>query len=305
MAGVGRGIAPFLGGFAILNVLGPGLQAWWLDLRAATDLQANVLPGLVGILPTWHRVHPSSSPRGVVRKAALFAWLIVERAAPVARRERKGIGTGRVGFRRSLCGFGGFVWGLVRRGGSRREEVLVVCMAAGCVMGFPLPQMVCFGRTNHTQNAGAVVVFGACIRGRVTLPLVEGPHGHGAGPPLSRKSPNPDLFGRTWRWRDPRNRGGAPLGRGARSSGRGHPAGRPWRGHPKHDGECGRDPARAEDRPRPGREPRLSAARKVEFQNLGVEARTVPARESYRLTLMPYCAVREVAASWVRYRSPA
>ncbi|UCE49469.1 MAG: hypothetical protein JSW47_04870 [Phycisphaerales bacterium] len=43
---------------------------------------------------------------------------------------------------------------------------------------------------------------------------------------------------------------------------------------------------------------------KMSYQRRGLEVYTVPAKESYKLTAMPYFMAREIAALWVYYLRP-
>jgi vancomycin permeability regulator SanA len=176
LAGIARGLALFLGGFSLLNLLGElrhvGFNAnlWWIDLHylpapcdqmllalAATALLAFALRPRLSL---WRRGLTCLLTAGLIAAAVLN---IIQFYVLLARGE---IQTSLpVPFSLLIC----LSLLLVLRGltsrrpparGLRSSLALVITLGV-CLLIFPLMQMLCFGKTDYRRPADAIVVFGA------------------------------------------------------------------------------------------------------------------------------------------------
>ena len=173
-----RGLALFLGGFSLLNVLGSlrsaGFDAnlWWIDLRLIPRAVANPLLLVSAVCLMGFAIWP---PRSTWRRLLTIACLgalgiaallnTVQFYGLVAR------ATVRAGIPIPLSLFIAGALGLTAAACLRPPRlnvlpgnlipVLAVCLA--CVVGFPIAQMLCFGKTDYRRPADAVVVLGARV----------------------------------------------------------------------------------------------------------------------------------------------
>lgn len=177
---VARGLALFLGGFGLLNVLGgrmhPGfdINIWWLDIRWLPSGPAQgllcVASALMVAFGLWPRV---SRWRSVLTRAAV-AWLAFVAAWNTVMFYRMRIaGTFSAGVPVPLSavllvllvclvvvvGKGRHIG----RPWSLRQIATVVVVLLVLVLAFPLAQMVFFGQTSYTRPVDAIVVFGAGV----------------------------------------------------------------------------------------------------------------------------------------------
>jgi vancomycin permeability regulator SanA len=173
-----RGLALFLGGFSLLNFLGSlrcaGFDAnlWWIDLRFVPPAVATPLLLVSAVCLTGFALRP---PRSVWRRCLTIACLgalglatvenTVQFYCLLARR------TVRAGIPIPLSLLLGVTLGLIlaaclrRPGPAARSRNLVPILAVSlaCVAGFPIAQMLCFGKTDYRRPADAVVVLGARV----------------------------------------------------------------------------------------------------------------------------------------------
>ena len=316
-----RGLALFLGGFSLLNVLGSlrsaGFDAnlWWIDLRLIPRAVANPLllvsaVCLIGLAfwpprSTWRRLLTIAC-LGALGIAALLNT--VQFYALLARE------TVRAGIPIPLSLLIVASLGLIAaaclrplpptaRSGNL-VPVMAVCLV--CLVGFPIAQMLCFGKTDYRRPADAVVVLGARV-------YADG-------------RPSDALAARV--------RTACQLYRDGLAS-KLILSGGPGDGA-IHETECMRRMAlalgikagdiwvdeaglntQATVRNTEAVCSRWQASRilvvshfyhlpriKLAFQRDGWDVYTVPARESYLLRQMPYNMAREVAALWVYYLRP-
>ena len=199
---VARGLALFIGGFSLLNLLGElhcaGFDAnlWWIDLRPmgpalsrALLAAASVLLLAYGIRPggrTWRRILTSAMT--VALLGATVANVLAFHA--LAARQRIGAGCPvafslfvSVGLATILSAIPRHIPRLPRTdarlsralGGGWTGRIATGATVAACLVGFPLAQMFCFGLTDYRRPADAAVVFGArvCASGRVSQAVAD------------------------------------------------------------------------------------------------------------------------------------
>lgn len=176
-----RGISLFVGAFSLLNILGglrlPGFDAnyWWIDLRPIPSAPAQVLLTLAAILLVAHALRPRMSNWRWNSTLVITAFLLlislsnaagfyvlvgrgaIRAGCPVAFSLVVGIAllivlAGIVTVKASACT-------------DRRLSAKFVLMTtvAVCLVGFPLGQIFCFGKTDYRRPADAIVVFGARV----------------------------------------------------------------------------------------------------------------------------------------------
>lgn len=172
-----RILASFLGGFTLLNMVGARFARdfdatiWWIDLRPLPDVLGKILLAIAAV--GWlvfglNKLLPKQS-RGiligttgvllaaVVVNVCTFYWLVAH-------------GTIRAGVPLPLSLLIAAVLGVILFGICKTDEAVArpplkpVFVAGGCVaclLIFALAQMFCFGKTDYTRPADAAVVFGA------------------------------------------------------------------------------------------------------------------------------------------------
>jgi uncharacterized SAM-binding protein YcdF (DUF218 family) len=171
-----RGLAAFIGGFSLLNLIGdllrPGYDAniWWIDFRPVPQVvglacltAASLLLPAYACLPDMSRLRKALTiaTTGILTGVAAYntiSFYVLLRNAQI------------------LAGvpvpFSLFVFisllimlpTLVVSGPRRRrwiEWVAAVATIGLCMILFPLGQMVCFGKTDYNRKADAIVVLGA------------------------------------------------------------------------------------------------------------------------------------------------
>lgn len=172
----GRGVALFIGGFSLLNVLGdvasPGFDAnrWWIDLRPLPHPLALTLLGVSGALLLGHGLDPAPAGR---RRAATFVstlFLLAVTAsntvtAVVLRLVGRVGGAAWVPFSLVVTVFlASVLVSLSRDRGRRpREAARAAAVVALLFIAAPLGQMLCFGGTDYRRLADIIVVFGARV----------------------------------------------------------------------------------------------------------------------------------------------
>jgi uncharacterized SAM-binding protein YcdF (DUF218 family) len=316
-----RGLALFLGGFCLLNLLGnlrsPRLDAtlWLLDLRFAPQVLARPFLALSALCLIGFGLRaPRSTWRRFLTTGCLAALAVVALANTLefyvllARHNiRAGVAVPFSLF--VMAALAAILAAALRPGdlpAGPRRQLPTLAVVLGCCFLFPLAQMFCFGKTDYRRPADVAVVLGAraYADGRPSDALADRVRTacqlYQAG--LARKL----LF-----------------------------SGGPGDG-PVRETEAMRQMAlrlgvRAEDilvdeaglntlATVKNSEPvfaRLHASRilvvshfyhlpriKLTYQRDGLEVYTVPARETYLLRQTPYNMAREVAALWVYYLRP-
>jgi len=175
---VSRGLAAFLGGFTLLNLLGETVARhfagnfWWIDLRPLPAMAAQVLLLVSAIFMLAFAFRPAASfwrrlcTTGAAALLGLFAaWNAIGFFAMLSR------GQIHSGFPLPLSLIVLPALAMILRNALRPatapngEPMLRRAVIAGvvlsCCIGFPLAQMVCFGQTDYRRPADAIVVFGA------------------------------------------------------------------------------------------------------------------------------------------------
>ncbi len=336
---ISRSLALFIGLFSLLNIAGERLREgfdaniWWIDFRPAPESGANFVLGAASLLMiayaavprmrVW-RLYLTRTMLGVlafvvamniytfytllwagqvrtkmpVPLSALIAAALVFIFFGISRAQRDG------DCRPSLEGpdapkpaAPGKRW--------RRWGVFAATLAA-CIVIFPLAQMLCFGYTDYRREADAIVVLGAGVYsdGKPSDALVD------------RVNTGCDLY----------EEGLAPVilfsggpGAGSVSEPQAMRKLAMDRGVPESailldDGGVNTQ-ATADNTIRMlgkmNAETVLAVSHfyhlprvKMTYARAGWDVCTVPAKESYRLTAMPWYVTREVAALWWYYLRP-
>lgn len=331
---IARPLALFLGFFTLLNVIGQlrhdgfDMSLWWIDLGALPAWPANLLLSASAAAMALWALGPKMGPR---RKAitVLLAAVLLFVAIGNAIQFYVLLGQGRLStlFPIPLSLFIAAALGGMLRTMLRRRRALRGDSAEGprqrrmrrwrsfakgatvmllCVVGFPVFQMLCFGKTDYRREADAIVVFGAGVYadGRPSDALVDRVR---TGCALHKEFPSARLIF-----------SGGP-GQGAVSETQAMRALALKEGVPADaigldargvNTQATVDNTAATMNAR-GLKRLLAVSHfyhlprvKMCFARAGVEAYTVPARESYLLTYMPYYMAREVAAVWTYYFRP-
>ena len=187
---VPRGLALFLGLFALLNVVGelraPGFDAnlWWIHLPSPLSRFDHLLLtwsagcllwfAVHQYLPEWQR-HVVSLTCGLLAAASL--WNVATFYSLLSRGEIHS--QFPVPF--SMCVMGalavilaGLRW--ASKADAERNTPIYYGTLAGvvavCGVIFPVAQMICFGSTDYRRPADVVVVFGAKVHANGQLSLV-------------------------------------------------------------------------------------------------------------------------------------
>lgn len=167
----------FIGAFCLLNLLGdlitPGFDAnaWWIDFRPLRQPLARLILAPASVLLIGHALKPHASSWRwnatlAVASVSLVVvfWNVLQFYLILARGQVRT----SVPFPFSLLiglGLGSILWNLIRRRRAcQRTRGYWIAMAiafAVCIVGFPLAQMYCFGKTDYRRGADVIVVFGA------------------------------------------------------------------------------------------------------------------------------------------------
>ncbi len=185
---VARGLALFLGGFSIVNILGSiahGFDAniWWIDLRPLPHpfdalLLASIAAGLIAygcrpaMGPVRRAVTASLTAAGLLAaivNAVVFYMLLAGGAIPAAF---------PIPFSLLIAGSLAAIIGALlgpRATASASRPVLVSVTVAGSLFLFPLMQMFCFGQSDYRRPADVIVVLGAkaYADGTPSVPLAD------------------------------------------------------------------------------------------------------------------------------------
>jgi vancomycin permeability regulator SanA len=170
---VARSLAFLLGGFTFVNLAGAlatGFNAnrWWIDTRALPPALAAVLLAVAAAALIAFAARPHASvPRRAVTAVLLAALLVIvlDNAATfwaLAARGRIAPALPvplSLGVAATLALL--FVVVLRRHDACASLRFIGPAVAAIAVVGFPLAQIACFGKTDYRRPADAIVVFGA------------------------------------------------------------------------------------------------------------------------------------------------
>jgi len=318
---VARGIALFLGTFAMLNLAGnlrhAGFDAnlWWIDLRTWPPVLANGFLSITALLLIWFAFNPKCA--GLRRWLTLSCVFVLSIMALINAGQFlvllfRGVIHSRVPLPLSwmlVLGLGLIMatmfrpnWLQVAFAGRGK----VVLVAVGCAVLFPLGTMFCFGKTDYRRSADVAVVLGsrAYADGRPSDALAD------------RVRTACDLYRQGWVKK--------LIFSGGPGDGSVHETESMTRmaislGVKPADIIVDRDglntQATVKNTERMFAE--LHAARilvvshfyhlprvKLGYQRDGIEVFTVPAKESYVLRQIPFNMAREVVALWVYYLRP-
>jgi len=178
---VSRGLALFLGGFSLLNILGelrfPGFDAnhWWIDFRPADTMVVRIFLCIVSVFLLAYSLRPKLSAWRRKITAGLVAillvitvWNILNFHILLYKR------TIKAGFPVAFSLLVSIALAIVLIALARRPKSLYGSKALSsrivftatlliCLVGFPLGQMFCFGKTDYRRRSDAIVVFGARV----------------------------------------------------------------------------------------------------------------------------------------------
>jgi vancomycin permeability regulator SanA len=175
---VPRGLALFLGGFSLLNVLGelrsPGFNAnlWWVDLRSFPHILASAFLLIFAVSLIGYGLQ---APRALWRRALTVACSGVLGIACIANTMkfymllgRGAVGTGMaiplslfVSAALAIILIASLRESVPSTGPTRLLQAIAVCVA--CLAAFPIAQMFCFGKTDYRRPADIAVVMGARV----------------------------------------------------------------------------------------------------------------------------------------------
>lgn len=316
-----RGLALFLGGFALLNILGglltPHFDAnlWWIDLRDFPRRLATPSLAVSSVCLVGFAVWPPRSFWGrclILGCAGALGTVVLANTVEFYLLLSRGGVSARIPIPLSLflsaalAFIAAAVWRGPVRERSARSLLGTVVVAFACLAAFPLAQMFFFGKTDYRRPADAAVVLGARVYadGRLSVALKD------------RVRTGCQLYRDGW------------VRRLIFSGGPGDGA--------IHETEAMKRMAmqlgvRAEDiwLDQAGLNTQATARNtgallaewhasrvlvvshayhlprvKLAYQREGRDVFTVPAKESYVLRQMPFNMAREVAALWVYYLRP-
>ncbi|MHC4061357.1 MAG: YdcF family protein [Planctomycetota bacterium] len=321
---LGRGLALFVGAFSLLNVLGewrfPGFDAnhWWIDFRPIEPLAVRAFLAVSSVFLIGYSIRPNVCGWRRVLTLGLSGVLLVVTVSNVVHfHVLAGRGAISAGFPVAFSLFVSLALvaalvsvSMARTEGSARKrqsgKIVFGVTFAVCVVGFPLAQMFCFGKTDYRRRADAIVVFGARVYadGRCSDALAD----------RVRTGCRLYLDGLANRL----------IVSGGPGDGEIHETEAMRRmalklGVPDEGIILDKDGVNTQATvkktcvmfERLGIERVLAVSHfyhlpriKMTYQRRGREVYTVPARESYILTEMPKYILREVAALWVYYLRP-
>ncbi len=319
--GIARGFSLFIGCFTLLNLVGElrraGFDAnlWWIDLSPAPAALARVILLAASVLLVAYAVRPAMSAPRRWATTALIGLLLVAALANAARFyvlvARGAVSSGfPVAF--SLLVTSALAAPLVavlRPGAPPGGPVPLVAAgltAAACLTIFPLAQMVCFGKTDYRRPADVVVVFGARVMpdGRPSDALAD----------RTRTACRLYLDGLARQVVFSGGRGTGPVHETAAMRQMALDMGVPEQAIVLDvDGANTLATVRNTTAGfrNSGAQRVLAVSHfyhlpriKMAYARAGWDVHTVPARESYTLTALPYFMLREVAALWLYYLRP-
>ena len=316
-----RVLAMFLGGFALLNILGRACAAgfdaniWWIDFRPLPDAAAVMILLPASVLLIGYALAPHASARRRRLTCRLIAVLLLVSLYNVVNfYSLRAAGSFRPAVPVPFSAVVAACLVLILRAvqthpawpGERKYPIAGAAVLAVCLIGFPLAQMYFFGKSDYRRRADAVVVFGAGVYGDGTcsdaladrIRTACGLHREGlADKVILSGGPGQGSVHETEGMRRMAAALGVPDGAIILDTGGLNTA------------KTAANTSEVFDR--------LGARRvmavshfyhlpriKMTYQRAGWEVYTVPAKESYLLTYMPYYVAREVAALWVYYLRP-
>jgi uncharacterized SAM-binding protein YcdF (DUF218 family) len=171
----------FLGGFSLLNLLGelrfPGFDAnhWWIDFRPAEAGAVQLFLCIVSIFLLAYSLCPKMSDWRYKITSTLTAILLV---ITIWNMMHFHIllykGTIKAGFPLAFSLFVSIALGIVLIAlalpkvglyGNKplSSKIAFTITLLICLVGFPLGQMFCFGKTDYRRQADTIVVFGARV----------------------------------------------------------------------------------------------------------------------------------------------
>jgi uncharacterized SAM-binding protein YcdF (DUF218 family) len=318
-----RGLAVFLGGFSLLNLIGDlrmaGFDAnlWWIDLHVLPHTVARLfllIAGLFLVGSAWRPSHSGWRRWLTLACVGLLGLAAAFNAAQFYILLARGTLRAGVPIPLSLFVLAALVVILLANlrsamplpSPAKPVRVQIAAVCAICALGFPLLQMFCFGKTDYRRSADVAVVFGARVYadgrpsdaladrvrtacqlyrdGLVAKLIFSG--GPGDGPVHETES---------------MKRMAVQLGVSP-SDILLDPAGVNTQATVRNTELMFQQlkPARILVVSHFYHLPRI----KLAYRRTGQEVYTVPARESYLLRQLPYNMAREVAALWVYYLRP-
>jgi vancomycin permeability regulator SanA len=178
---VARALALFGGAFSLLNVLGqlryPGFDAnyWWINLRPIEISVARPLLAIAAVLLVAYALRPRMSKLRQIYTLVLAALLLLSGAHNmVTFYTLLAYGKIHAAFPVAFSLF--VVTGLIiiqaavlqsrpnhLATNHLRLRIILVVTVMVCLVGFPLAQIFCFGKTDYRRQADAIVVFGARV----------------------------------------------------------------------------------------------------------------------------------------------
>jgi len=185
---IARGLALFLGGFSIVNILGSILHGfdaniWWIDLRPIPHpfdalMLASIAAGLLayGCSPAMGSVRriltaflAAAGLLAAIVNTTVFYTLLAGRAIPAAF---------PIPFSLLIAGALAAIISAVlapRAPASRPRTVLMAATVGASLFLFPLMQMFCFGKSDYRRPADVIVVPGAkaYADGSPSVPLAD------------------------------------------------------------------------------------------------------------------------------------
>lgn len=177
LVGIGQGLALFIGGFSLLNLLGElrhrGFDAnhWWIDTRPLPSLMGDGLLLLSASLLLAYAVAPRCGAwrwRLTIAATLPLLGLTISNTVTFYILLAPGRITSHLPIAFSIFPGGSLaviLIGLVRCpcpvGWARRRILAMGFTLMICMLAFPLAQIYCFGKTGYARPADAAVVFGA------------------------------------------------------------------------------------------------------------------------------------------------
>ena len=325
MTSLARGVALFFGLFGVLNVIGrqqhPGfdINIWWLDVRWFRSSVGSVLLSGACVLLVAMAVRLRMRRWRLIATCVAIAWLAAVAAANTwtfYSLRYRGSFAGGSGMPLSLLEAVVFVWLLtvviryrnLPRGRPVRRAAGVVFFACVMGIGFPLAQMLFFGKTSYARKVHAIVVFGAGVYpdGQMSLALYDRMrtacdlYNEGladwlivsGGPGMGEIHETEAMYRAAVKWGVPADRIlGDPEGLNTDAT---------VMNTARIFADMDQDINTILAVSHWYHLPRI----KMTYQRAGMSVLTTPARESRTLRRLPYYLAREVAAVWVYYLRP-
>ncbi len=316
-----RVLAIFLGGFALLNILGrrcaAGFDAniWWIDFRPVPDVAAVMILLAASVLLIGYALAPHASPRRRTLTCGLVVVLLFVSLYNVVNfYALRAAGSFRPAVPVPFSAVVAACLVLILRAvqthptwpRGKKHPIAGAVILAACLIGLPLAQMYFFGKSDYRRRADAVVVFGAAVY----------PDGRCSDALADRIRTACKLYQEGLA--DKVILSGGP-GQGSVHETEGMRRMATALGVPDEaiiletDGLSTAKTAAntCEVFERLGARRIMAVSHfyhlpriKMAYRRAGWEVYTVPAKESYLLTYMPYYVAREVAALWVYYLRP-